>query len=164
MLYLLDANVLIAAHRDYYPIERVPEFWEWLLDRGANRRAVIPIEVYEEIVAGKGDTLTKWLKLHRDVMLLDEDADRALVSGVTVSGYAPDLSDEELERIGADPFLIAYAYADPEGRMVVTTEHSRPSRTGANRHVPDVCRDLSVLCCNTFEFIRALDFSTRWRR
>ena len=30
VLYLLDANVLIDANRDYYPIHRVPEFWDWL--------------------------------------------------------------------------------------------------------------------------------------
>ncbi len=32
MLYLLDANVLIDADRDYYPIDRVPEFWDWILE------------------------------------------------------------------------------------------------------------------------------------
>jgi hypothetical protein len=26
MLYLLDANVMIRAHEDYYPTERVNEF------------------------------------------------------------------------------------------------------------------------------------------
>lgn len=30
MLYLLDANVLIAAKNSYYAFDRVPEFWEWL--------------------------------------------------------------------------------------------------------------------------------------
>ena len=30
MLFLLDASVLITANNTYYPIERVPEFWEWL--------------------------------------------------------------------------------------------------------------------------------------
>lgn len=34
MLYLLDANVIIDANRDYYPLERVPEFWAWLVDCG----------------------------------------------------------------------------------------------------------------------------------
>ncbi|RPI71776.1 MAG: DUF4411 family protein [Geobacteraceae bacterium] len=28
MLYLLDANTLIDAKRDYFEFERVPEFWE----------------------------------------------------------------------------------------------------------------------------------------
>jgi Domain of unknown function (DUF4411) len=30
MLYLPDASVLITAHNLYYPIDRVPEYWEWL--------------------------------------------------------------------------------------------------------------------------------------
>ena len=30
LLYLLDANVLITANRDYYSVKRVPEFWAWL--------------------------------------------------------------------------------------------------------------------------------------
>lgn len=34
MLYLLDANVLIRAHSDYYPIDRIPQFWEWLIREG----------------------------------------------------------------------------------------------------------------------------------
>ncbi len=34
MLYLLDANTLIDAKRDYYPIERIPEFWDWLIHQG----------------------------------------------------------------------------------------------------------------------------------
>ena len=50
MLYLLDANVLIDANRDYYPLGRVPEFWDWLIDRAASRqvkarRTVVTTEV-----------------------------------------------------------------------------------------------------------------------
>ena len=36
MQYLLDANVVIDADRDYYPFDRVKEFWGWLLHQ-ANR-------------------------------------------------------------------------------------------------------------------------------
>lgn len=31
MLDLCDADVFIDADWDYYPIERVPEFWDWLV-------------------------------------------------------------------------------------------------------------------------------------
>lgn len=34
MLYLLDANVVIDADRDYYALDRVPEFWDWLQHQG----------------------------------------------------------------------------------------------------------------------------------
>lgn len=50
MLYLLDANVLIDANRDYYPIERVPEFWDWLAAIGEQGQAKIPLEIYAEVV------------------------------------------------------------------------------------------------------------------
>lgn len=46
MLDLLDANVLIDANRDYYPIERVPEFWEWLADLGECGLTKVPPEIY----------------------------------------------------------------------------------------------------------------------
>ncbi len=109
MLYLLDANVLIDANRDYYPLGRVPEFWAWLVDRATKQQVKIPLEMYEEVLAGKDDDLTCWLKDNRDVLLLDENVDETLVARVTDWGYAPDLSDEEIERVGRDPFLIAYA-------------------------------------------------------
>ena len=46
MLYLLDANVIITAHNTYYPIDRVPEFWEWLQHRGQSDQVKIPIEEF----------------------------------------------------------------------------------------------------------------------
>jgi len=61
MFYLLDANVLIDANRDYYLINRVPEFWEWLIHMGGLGRVKIPIEVYKEITNGK-DELSQWAK------------------------------------------------------------------------------------------------------
>ncbi len=164
MLYLLDANVLIDANRDYYPIARIPEFWEWLEHNGMEGRVKIPREMYEEFKDGDDD-LGKWAREKdiREALLLDEEIDVSLVSRVTNEGYAPDLTDDEVEKVGRDPFLIAYALASPDDRCVVTTEASRPKRQRANRHVPDVCNDLNVTRCNTFEFVRALDFKTGWR-
>ena len=34
VLYLLDANTLIDANRDYYGIGQVDEYWEWLVHCG----------------------------------------------------------------------------------------------------------------------------------
>ena len=166
MLYLLDANVLIDADRDYYPIDRVPEFWEWILSQATSGNALMPIEIYEEVVlprSSKPGLLEHWLIDYRNQIVLDEDVDPALVAKVTEGGYAHDLTDEEIEKIGRDPFLIAYALADVNARTVVTTEHPRPSRTRANRHIPDVCQDFDIRCRNTFQFIRELDFRTDWR-
>lgn len=65
MLYLLDANTLIDAKRDYYAIDRVPEFWSWLIHQGQRGRIKIPVEVYEEFSDTKDkddkkDALATW--------------------------------------------------------------------------------------------------------
>ena len=166
VLYLLDANVLIDANRDYYPIERVPEFWEWLAEMGRLGRVKIPQEFYEEIVLPKPereDVLVDWMTDHRDDLLFDEVVEVDLVAQVTELGYADDLTDEEIEKVGRDPFLIAYAIAGAPDRRVVTNERSRPSRRRANRHLPDVSNDFDVGCLNTFGLIQELDFRTNWK-
>ena len=40
-----------------------------------------------------------------------------------------DLNDEDVEKMGRDPFLIAYALADPVNRVVVSNEGSKPNQT-----------------------------------
>lgn len=89
MLHLLDANVLIDADRDYYSIERVPEFWSWLQDQGERNAAKIPEEIYEEITAGRGD-LSDWAKRSdvEAVLLLNEEVDIRLVRRATLTRLA----------------------------------------------------------------------------
>ena len=108
--------------------------------------------------------LVDWLTNHRDALLLEEQVQENLVGDVTERGYADDLKDDEIEKIGRDPFLVAYALADVQNRCVVTNEQSRPSRIRANRHLPDVSREFKVLPKNTFDLIKELDFRTDWRR
>ena len=53
-MYLLDANVLIRADADFYPLERIPQFWEWLIEMGNSDQVKLPLEIYQEIAAGAG--------------------------------------------------------------------------------------------------------------
>ena len=142
MLYLLDANVLITANSTYYPLDQIPEFWSWVHHQATSNRIKIPREIMEEIKAGRqdDDPLLDWICTPEieAALLLDEAVDAVLVQRVVATGYAPDLHDDEVEKIGRDPFLIAYALADSANRVVVTTEVSRPSTQRANRKVPDV--------------------------
>ena len=123
MLYLLDTNVLIDANRDYYPLTRIPEFWEWLVHNGREGRVKIAMEVYEEITDGKDD-LAKWGRESevKEALLLNEEADPSIVAFVINDGYAADLTDDEVAKLGRDPFLMAYALVAPRARSVVTTE------------------------------------------
>jgi len=164
LLYLLDASVLITASRLYYPLERVPEFWDWLVHQGETGNVKMPLEMIEEIRDGS-DNLAEWMSDHHrlEALSLGEDADVGLVRRVIDEGYAPDLNDVEIEKIGRDPFLIAAALHNSSERLVVTAEVSRPKAQRANRKVPDVCDDLGVRWIDSFGLIHALDFSTGWR-
>ena len=167
MLYLLDASVLITAHQNYYPIDRVPEFWGWLQHMGATGNIKMPLEIYEEIkdgpTDGEKDLLFAWIQdaENRSSILLKEEVDIAVLQDVVNKGYANDLMDVEVEQIGRDPFLVAYAMNGNE-RCVVTTEVSKPSKKRQNRHLPDVCKSMNVLSCDTFELNRNLSFRTDW--
>ncbi len=166
MLYLLDANVLITANSSYYPIDQVPEYWNWLCHQGQLGNVKIPLEVWEEVLAGHkdGDLLLNWIEVPdvRDALLLQESVNPDLVQRVVSQGYGDDLTDDEIEKLGRDPFLIAYGLTAPD-RCVVTTEVSKPSKTRHNRKIPDVCVSMSVLCCGPFVVNRALGFRTAWR-
>lgn len=164
MLYLLDANVLIDANRDYYPIERVPEFWDWLEYNGDNGNVKLPLEIYDEIKDGT-DSLAEWVKSEeiKKALLLDSEPDPNLVDRAVKTGYGTDLTDDEILKLGRDPFLLAYALTDASNHRIVTTEVSKPSRTRANRHLPDSANSLDIQTRTTFQFLRELDFRTNWR-
>lgn len=170
MIYLLDANTLIDAKRDYFEFDRVPEFWEWLEHQGALGNIKIPIEVYEEFeeprrADGTRDALSEWASQSniRSALLLEEDVDSALLAHVTFAGYCPDPTDQEIETMGRDPFLVAHALSAPQQRIIVTTEISKPKRQRANRKLPDVCNDLGIRTINSFQLLRELNFRTNWK-
>ena len=166
ILFLLDANVLIDANRDYYGIGNVPEFWEWLVYHGKQGNIKIPIEIYEELKNGT-DRLAAWAKREetKGALLLDEEVEISLVQKVVNEGYADDLDDTEVEKLGRDAFFISYALLPTveNQRCIVTTETSKPSRTRANRHIPDVCDTFGILWINSYELFKSLGFSTNWR-
>ena len=160
MLYLIDANVLIRAHEDYYPLDRVPQFWTWLEREAAAGRIKMPLEIHDEIAISRGP-LRDWIcERHiKQALVLDEEADAELVDRVLTEGYGEDLTDSEVEQIGQDAFLIAYALA-AEDRVVVTKETSSPRKQRANRKIPDVCDTFGLGWMTDFELYRVLAFTT----
>tara|TARA_R110000823_G_scaffold43963_2_gene113962 strand:+ start:4645 stop:5160 length:516 start_codon:yes stop_codon:yes gene_type:complete len=164
-LYLLDANVIIHAHDYYYNMVRVPEFWGWVLHHAENGGLKMPFETMDEVKGGAEAMHAQWLKssVVKNRLLLDEEVDSDLVADIVDNGYAPDLSEVEVEKLGADPFLISYALADKANRVVISNERSRPKATRANRMIPDVCKNFDVQCYDVYRLLKDLNFSTDWR-
>jgi carbamoylphosphate synthase small subunit len=119
----------------------------------------VPYEIYREISVSTGP-LHDWLTdaAVSQAMLLQMMTDPNYLNQVVTRGYAPDLNDSEIEEIGQDPFLIAYALVNPAATTIVTKEVSAPSKQRANRRIPDVCRAFGIRCINDFDFYRELDF------
>ena len=163
MIYLIDANVLIRANQDYYALERVPQFWQWLEHETQAGRIKMPFEIHNEIAVSRG-VLRDWICAQdvRAALILDEEVDAELLDMVLTQGYGEDLSEVDVEKIGNDAFLIAYALAEPD-RVVVTKETSKPSAQRSNRKIPDVCETLGLPCIDDFELYRSLNFSTAER-
>jgi len=143
MLYLLDANTLINANRTWYALNRVPEFWRWLLHHADAGSVKMPPEIYAEVEAGN-DNLAAWMKdaEHKKLLRLDENADLGKVQTV-LAQYGAGLTEADMITIGQDPFLIAAALGNAD-RRVVTAEVSSPGKQGAKRKVPNVCEDCGV--------------------
>jgi hypothetical protein len=166
---LLDANTLITANNTYYPIDAVPEFWHWLEHQCQAGAVKVPSEIMEEIEAGGqtpgNDSLCDWLKQGgiRDTLLLAERVDPSLVRAVVNNAYAPDLTETEVEKIGRDPFLVAYGLAAAHQRCVVTAEVSAPAKKRAKVKVPNACDTMGVKWCGPFALYRRLNFTTSWR-
>lgn len=159
-LYLIDANVLIRAKEDYYPLDRIPQFWQWLIQQGIAGVIKIPWEIYNEITNGE-DNLAKWVRQKdvKNALLLDENLKSNLLHNVLNRGYRVKSTVKDLKKIGRDPFLIAYACVNKAQRVVVTKEVSKPSRKGSNHKIPDVCANLGVKCIDDFELYRKLNFT-----
>ncbi len=158
MLFLLDANVLIRAHEDYYPLDRVRPFWDWLLAEAEADHAKIPLEIYMEIAPATGP-FKDWIN-DRDVkelLILDEEVDRGVFNQVIDTAYAPDLTDHELDEAGQDLFLVAYGLMGPK-RAVVTKEISKPTKQRGRRKLPDACNIMNVPWMTDFQFYRERNF------
>lgn len=163
MVYLLDANTLITAHRTWYALNRVPEFWRWILHHAVAGAVKMPPEIYAEVESGT-DELAAWMKDpdHKKLLRLSEQADAGKVQTV-LGKYGAQLTEADLIKIGRDPFLIAAALGHSD-RRVVTAEVSSAGRQGANRKVPNVCDDCGVAWQSPIEFINELDFTTGWEK
>jgi Domain of unknown function (DUF4411) len=123
MLYLLDANVLITANSQYYPIDQVPEFWGWIQHQAIAGHVKIPLEVMEEIKEGRreGDLLIDWIlqDANNNALLFDEAVDPVLVQRVVHDGEVFSRRfGRSHHRVAANrSFIMRYDYF-PDGRQL----------------------------------------------
>lgn len=151
--YSFDTSAIINGRRDIFIPTTFGAVWDAVEDmvRAGQVRAVD--EVKREL-ARKSDEATQWAKqcsglfvpLSRDVQLATRE----------VLAKHPRLLGQGGPRNGADPFVVALAYA--RGGTVVTQETPRNLR---KPRIPDVCDDLGVPWMTLPEFVNAQGWNIR---
>lgn len=158
--FVLDASVLIEAHRRYYAFDIAPVFWRILLEL-ADKGHILSIDrVKNELMAGgEDDTLNLWAHSEFDRWFASTENDevfeayRQLMEWSLGEKQFHDYAKAEFADV-ADSWLVAFAKA--YNCIVVTQEqYSRDARRKIL--IPNACKAVGVQYMNTFEMLRKLD-------
>jgi len=154
--FLLDANVLITAHRLYYAFDLCPGYWNAMKAGHAAGRIYSTQRVLAELRRG-ADILVDWVEqeLPADFFLDDSAA------GV-ISAYAPmmqwvqsrDYTTAAKTKFASDADGWLVATAKQDGHVLVTHETRKDAK--ARVPMPNVCEHFGVSYCDTYGMLRAL--------
>lgn len=158
--FLLDANVLIAAHRAYYAFDLCPGFWKAVQAGFAAKRMFSTQRVLAELNAG-GDALAKWIAAELPANFFVDDASAAVAASyspmmtwVAAKDFIPAAKAKFAS--DADGWLVAAA---KQGNFCVVTHETRQLGARARVMIPNVCEEFGVSYCTTFEMLRELGCS-----
>lgn len=154
--FVLDTSVFIQAYKDYYSMDLVPAFWDFLVQ--ANRAGTVYSidRVYQELEA-KDDALFDWAKDNLSVFTPSTGTDVAsvyhdMVNWVQNNQNFTDAAKHKFARV-ADGWLASYAKV--HGSVLVTQE-SYDARTRSNVKIPNLCQQYGIAWTNTFGMLRRL--------
>lgn len=154
-VYLLDANVLIAAKNSYYGFEICPGFWDVLLSAHKNQKVFSVVHVQDELMKGDDD-LVHWVdELPKGFFLRNEDsvADFGeMQRWAAGNAQYTRAAKEQFARV-ADCWLMAVART--RGFTVVTHERLQPEAR-SRIPIPNVCKQFSIHYLDTFAMLKAM--------
>lgn len=156
-IFLLDANVLMTAARQYYAFDIVPGFWAALGRQALNGELRSIDKVHEEINQGKDD-LVSWVNrtfmnyfFRTDTVEILERYTEIITWAQAQNRYTQAVK-QDFARFGhADPWLVAYASV--HGCVIVTLEKQDP-HTKKKIPLPNICDVFGVQWINTFDMLR----------
>lgn len=160
-VYVVDSNFFIEAHRVSYPLDIANSFWSKVRQL-ANDGKIISIDKVKDEIYDRNDALEFWCQnnLPNDFF---KDSSEVLKEYSEVVGWAiswsnhylPKALNEFLEADEADAFIIAYALADPQNRIIVTQEYSQPEMKKRIK-IPEPCIALGVQFVTAMNMFRQL--------
>ena len=163
-LYLLDANILITAARDFYNFDFGNNFWDFLVRKAEYNRINSIDKVYDEIIGGN-DRLKEWAKTDFFEHFLDTTEAEVLNNYSELmewvkkqkGKYNPDAIDDFREEGNADPWLIAYAMKNKQ-RIVIVTFERKVDNIKRKIPIPNVCEEFDIKYCDLYKMLKNLNF------
>lgn len=160
--YVLDANVFMQAHRQWYQFCFCQGFWAFLIKKQQDGVLTSIDRVRSEI--NPGDALYAWVKNTAPKSLFASSKSTKvakrygeIVTWVMLNSvYTPAAKNEFMSE--ADGWVIAYAWAND---MIVVT-HEIPSKKTGRVKIPDVCNHFKVPHCTTFKMLQDLKITLKW--
>ncbi len=163
-LYLLDANILITAARDFYNFDFGNNFWDFLVRKAKDNRIKSIDKVYDEII-GVNDRLKEWVKTDfsehfldtTEVEVLNNHSELMKWAEKQKGKYSQNAIDTFIKESNADPWLIAYAMKNKQKIAIVTFERKND---GIKRRIPipNVCEEFGIKYCDLYRMLKDLKF------
>lgn len=166
MIYLIDANILISAHRTTHPLDIHPTFWN-KLKIILNRDDVLSIDKVKDEIFYFEDKLSIWCKENINKKFWSSTYDSINEYGQIQSwAHSNDYKENALREFAnlknADPFLVSYSLHQKNIKdqdvTIVTLEESAPE-SKKNIKLPEVCNQFNIPYINNNEFYRALQIT-----
>lgn len=161
IVYVVDSNFFIEAHRVSYPLDVVSSFWN-KVKQLADEGIIISIDKVKKEIYNNEDDLKQWCEnnLPQDFF---KDTAHVLIAYGQVAAWAISKSNhylqnalaEFLDADEADAWIVAFALADSTHRIIVTHEISEPNKRNKIK-IPDACIANGIRYTNTIEMFRQL--------
>lgn len=155
--YLIDANVFITAHRQSYPFDIAPSFWEQIVEKASDKIVIIE-NIHKEILKGN-DELTNWYD-----GVCSEFTVLGVPDGEVIKAYSKIISSiidnmqykqsakDEFASV-ADSWLCAYGLA--YDYTIVTLEVFDPNIKNKIK-IPNVCAEFGIKYIDLLRFMREI--------
>ena len=163
-MFVLDTNVFIAAHHDYYDPNFCPGFWACLEHFTQADRLLSIDRVRKEIQSPT--ELVDWTKkasskLFRSTTEIETvDAFKKMQRWVNTNDQFKTAAKDEFSRV-ADGWLVAYAKVN--NAIVVTHETFDPN-VKRRVPIPNVCKQFGVDVLNTYGMLQQLGVRFSWNQ
>jgi hypothetical protein len=159
--YVLDTNVFIQAHRQWYRLSFAPGFWSFLLNQHQNGLITSIDRVRKEIK--KGDKLYDWVDKVAPRSLFASSKQVAVgnkykeIINWVMTNPKYDGAAKALFATDTDCWVMAYAYA----YNMTVVSHEVPSQAKARVKMPDVCNQFGIGYRDTFYMLEDLKITLK---